>query len=59
MEKDVEVAAKYITKNCIVGKIQWKKRYLGQNTMEKGVVASAKYITKKCISGKKNEKNVI
>ena len=51
-EKGVEVSAKYITKICIVVKIQWKKRYLGQNTIEKGVVVSAKYITKKGISGK-------
>ena len=51
-EKGVEVSAKDITKICIVVKIQWKKRFLGQNTMEKGVVVSAKYITKKCISGK-------
>ena len=25
MEKGAEVSAKYITKKCIVGKIQWKK----------------------------------
>ena len=52
-EQGVEVAAKYITKKCILGKIQFeKKRHLGKNTLEKGVEVSAKYVTKKCISGK-------
>ena len=49
MEKGAEVSAKYITKKCISGKIEWKKRHLGQNTMEKGVEVSAKDITQKCI----------
>ena len=53
MEKGAEVAAKYITKKCIPGKIQWKKiLHLVRNTMEKGAEVSAKYITKKCIVGK-------
>ena len=49
MEKGVVASAKYITKKCISGKIKWKKRHLGQNTLEKGVEVSAKDVTKICI----------
>ena len=54
MEKRVGVSAKYILKQCILGKIQWPKITFGAKCNGESVEVSAKYIQKKAIWAKYN-----